>query len=88
VWGPLAGYFAQRSAVPLQVATVAPLVDATLPMSFNISMGTRREDAQLRGELNAALERRRDEIHRVLQDYGVPLLEVTPKIQTSDRRTD
>ncbi|MFL6551597.1 MAG: substrate-binding domain-containing protein [Povalibacter sp.] len=88
VWGPLAGYFAQRSAVPLQVETVAPLVDATLPMSFNISMGTRREDAQLRGELNAALERRRDEIHRVLHDYGVPLLEVTPKIQTSERRTD
>jgi mxaJ protein len=75
VWGPLAGYFAKRSSVPLDIRPVSPLIDAGVPMSFNISMGTRREDAQLRRELDQALTKRRAEINAVLKEYGVPLVE-------------
>jgi len=83
VWGPLAGYFAQRSTVPLVLAPVQPLSDGPVPMSFNISMGTRREDAHLRAELNDALLRHRDEIDHVLEEYGVPLLDVSAQARTA-----
>jgi mxaJ protein len=46
-----------------------------LPMVFDISMGVRRDDVALRRELDAALKKRAAEIHAVLTDYGVPLVD-------------
>jgi mxaJ protein len=72
-WGPLAGYFAPRAAVPLRVTPVSPEVDVPyLPFVFDIAMGVRREDTALRDTLDAVLLRRRSEIDRLLADYGVP----------------
>ena len=88
VWGPLAGYFAQRSNVPLNLAPVAPQVDASLPMSFDISMGTRRQDGDLRRELDEALSRRHVEIVDVLRQYGVPLVEEGGQGEKEARRDD
>lgn len=73
VWGPLAGYFAPRQPVPLRLTPVAPLADGPrAPMAFDIAMGVRREDQELRRELDRALENRRDEIAAILASYGVP----------------
>jgi mxaJ protein len=73
VWGPLAGYFARRSAVPLQVVPVAPAFDPpALPLTFDIAMGVRRGDTTLRARLDDVLRRRRPEIDAILAAYGVP----------------
>jgi mxaJ protein len=73
-WGPLAGYFAKRSPVPLKVVLVSPQMDPpALAFVFDISMGVRREDTALRDELNAVLEHRKPEIDRLLRSYGVPI---------------
>jgi mxaJ protein len=73
-WGPLAGYFAQRSKVPLEVTPVSPPLDRTgMPMTFAISMAVRRGDAELRSELEKVLERRSQDVRRLLSRYGVPL---------------
>jgi mxaJ protein len=73
VWGPIAGYFAQRENVPLRVSLVTPEIDGPrLPMAFDISMGVRRNDRELRDELNAALYRLQPKIDAILADYGVP----------------
>ena len=73
VWGPLAGYFARQSNVPLRVEPVTPWLDAnTWPMAFDISVGVRKDDPKLLKAVNGALARRRGEIARVLGDYGVP----------------
>jgi mxaJ protein len=73
VWGPLAGYFARRSPVPLRVTPVSPEVDVPyLPFVFDIAMGVRREDTALRDTLDAILLRRRREIDKLLAEYGVP----------------
>ncbi len=73
VWGPLAGAYARRAAVPLRVVPVpAPADLPFLPFTFDIAMGVRRGDAALRDELNAILVRRRAEIGRVLDEFGVP----------------
>ena len=73
VWGPLAGYFANQSRVPLDVVPVSPQVDQPfLPFVFDISMGVRRGDQELRDRVEQVLERRRSDIDRILQDYAVP----------------
>ena len=76
-WGPLAGYFSQREAVPLDVRPVSPQIDLPfLPFVFDISMGVRRGNDSLREQLNAIIERRRSEIDRILADYGVPRVDI------------
>ena len=73
-WGPLAGYFARRERVPLEVVPVSPQFDLPfLPFVYDISMGVRRGDEDLRQQLDGFIERRRPEIERILDDYGVPL---------------
>ncbi|HEX8662894.1 MAG TPA: substrate-binding domain-containing protein [Beijerinckiaceae bacterium] len=73
VWGPLAGYFAPREGVPLKVTSVRPQVDGPrLPMTFDISMGVRREDEAFRQEIDAIIARRKPEIDAILAEYGVP----------------
>ncbi|RVD60098.1 quinoprotein dehydrogenase-associated putative ABC transporter substrate-binding protein [Mesorhizobium sp. M2D.F.Ca.ET.185.01.1.1] len=78
VWGPLAGYFAQKQKVPLRITPVTPRVDGPqLPMIYDISMGVRREDDALRGDVNAALARHKAEIDALLAQYGVPRLDAS-----------
>jgi mxaJ protein len=73
VWGPLAGYFARRQRVPLAIVPVAPQVDVPfLPFVFDISVAVRRGDEARRDEIDAILARRRNQIERILDDYGVP----------------
>jgi mxaJ protein len=76
VWGPTAGYFAADSASPLLLEPVQPLIDGPmLPMAFDISMGVRKGDRKLRRELDAALDRNRDAIAKLLREFHVPLIE-------------
>ncbi|HYJ45478.1 MAG TPA: substrate-binding domain-containing protein [Pyrinomonadaceae bacterium] len=73
VWGPLAGYFARRQKVPLEVVPVEPEIDPPfLPFVFDISMGVRRGDDAFKEELEHILARRRAEIENILDEYGVP----------------
>ena len=77
VWGPLAGYFAKRSRVPLQITPVSPQMDRSyLPFVFDIAMGVRRGDNDLRDQIEQVLEKRRAEINRILGEYGVPRVDV------------
>lgn len=76
-WGPLAGYFAQRERVALDVRPVSPQIDLPfLPFVFDISMGVRRGNDTLREQLNTIIERRRSEIDRILADYAVPRVDI------------
>lgn len=76
VWGPLAGYFARKERVPLEIVPVSPQVDGpSLPFVFDISMGVRRGDQLFKDELEKILERKRPEIESILDSYGVPRVE-------------
>jgi mxaJ protein len=78
VWGPLAGYFAKQSTVPLRVVPLSPSSDGPLPYTFAIAMGVRKGDKALRDTLDQVIVRRRAEIDRLLADYGVPRVDATP----------
>lgn len=72
VWGPMAAYFA-REHRGLAIVPVEPQVEASgLPMAFDIAVGVRKGNRPLRDEIDAILVRRRDEIGRILDDFGVP----------------
>jgi mxaJ protein len=74
VWGPLAGYFARSSPVPLRLDRVTPwLDDAQWPMAYDISVGVRKDDAALLRNIDAILARRGGAIRALLDRYGVPV---------------
>jgi mxaJ protein len=73
VWGPLAGYFAKRQSVPLDIKPVSPQIDVPfLPQVFDIAMGVRREDKAFRDSLDVILEKEKPAITAILDTYGVP----------------
>jgi mxaJ protein len=73
VWGPLAGYFAKRSAVPLRLEAVTPWLDgAQWPMAYDISVGVRKDDAALLREIDGVLARRAGAVRALLDRYAVP----------------
>jgi quinoprotein dehydrogenase-associated probable ABC transporter substrate-binding protein len=72
-WGPMAGYWSRRSVVPLELTPVQPPNDGRfLPFVFDIALGVRRGDTAFRATLDSVLTRRRAEIRRLLDEYGVP----------------
>jgi mxaJ protein len=72
-WGPMAGFFAKGAPVPLRITPVSPQTALSVPLSFDISMGVQRGHHELRKRLNAAIERQRPEIAKLLKEYGIPV---------------
>jgi len=76
VWGPLAGYFAAKSRVPLRLEPVTPwFADREWPMQFDVSVGVQKDDQKLLKAIDRVLVHRKGEIHRLLASYHVPTVE-------------
>jgi mxaJ protein len=85
VWGPLAGYFAQKSPVPLVLAPLAEKDSLSdFPFRFNIAMGVRRRDKELKDSLDALLTRKQPEIQAILKQYHVPVFPVVEEAEDDD----
>ena len=79
VWGPVAGYFASRQPVRLELVPVPPEDRMTeLPMAFGVAMGLRRGDAELKEDVERALDRRGGDVQRILAGYGIPTVASSP----------
>ena len=73
-WGPIGGYFAKQSKVPMVVVPI-PEYETTNAKGkeyWNISIGVRKKDKDRMAMINAALERNQDKIMKILDDYGIP----------------
>jgi quinoprotein dehydrogenase-associated probable ABC transporter substrate-binding protein len=83
VWGPLAGYFAKQSDIPM---TVTPIENgeefAPLVFQFDIAIGVHKGNHALRDRLDAIIARDQPMITEILRSYGVPLVK-TGHPQTS-----
>lgn len=72
-WGPMAGYFAKNSAIPLDLTPIASdPAHPDLPLAFDIGIGVRTNDMALKQRLDAELVRRHAEIEAILRSYGIP----------------
>ena len=75
VWGPLAGFFAAKSPVPLRLEPVTPwFADQQWPMQFDVSVGVRKDDQKLLKAIDHVLVRRKIDIGRLLAAYRVPVV--------------
>lgn len=74
VWGPIAGYYAQKESPPL---TVVPLGarEGPLRLDFRITMGVRFQEPEWRHTINNLLRTKQNDINSILLSYGVPLLD-------------
>lgn len=74
LWGPIAGYFARKSEGALKVT---PLVKETSGprLVYRIGMGVRHSDQEWKRRLNRLIAENQGEIDRILESYGVPLLD-------------
>lgn len=77
-WGPIGGYFAKNNKVPMEVRLIPEYQNANAITAakgkqyWNISIGVRKKDKERMVMINAALERNKDKIDKILDDYGVP----------------
>lgn len=74
VWGPIGGYFAKQSKVPMVVNIIPEYeqVNAKGKENWNISFAVRKKDKERLAMIQAAFDRHQDEIIKILDDYGVP----------------
>jgi mxaJ protein len=86
VWGPQAGYFVKQSSVPLVLTPLAAEVDSAtgFPMQYNIGMAVRRKDHEFRDSLQVLLDKKKPEIDRILQQYGVPTMPIKEDAKKGD----
>jgi quinoprotein dehydrogenase-associated probable ABC transporter substrate-binding protein len=86
-WGPLAGFAAKKSEIPL---TVTPIVAserfAPQQFQFDIAMGVRKGDHALRDRLNDFIAQNSAETTALLASYGVPLVEKRFSSVAGERR--
>lgn len=78
VWGPIAGYYAKQSKVPLEMRLIPDYnkVNIAGKEFWNISVGVRKKDKERIKLINEALERNKDKIAKILADYGIPTVPV------------
>jgi len=83
-WGPIAGYWAPRQNVPL---TLVPLESDRRhgpKLDSWISMGIRHNEPDWKHQINTLIHDLQSEIDRILNDYGVPLLDRHGRLITVD----
>jgi quinoprotein dehydrogenase-associated probable ABC transporter substrate-binding protein len=71
VWGPIAGYFAQRIKTPqLQVLPLAS--EPGVQLDYQMAMGVRYGERAWKQQIESLIESKHAEIQAILQAYGVP----------------
>ena len=77
VWGPIAGYFAGKSGVPMTLTALPDSDSVDLPFAYSVAIGTRRSDRELRSLIDEILVRKKPEIDKILMEYNVPTVGTT-----------
>jgi quinoprotein dehydrogenase-associated probable ABC transporter substrate-binding protein len=77
-WGPVAGYYARHSTVPLELTPLEnDPAHPDITLTFKIGIGVRQGNLVLKQKLETELNRRRSEIVQLLRSYGIPQLDLT-----------
>lgn len=74
VWGPFAGWLPKMKNEPLVIRPVNMMEDK-VPMEFDLAIGMKQNNVLLKYMIDWALDRNKNEIAKILADYGVPLVQ-------------
>ncbi|HTV22338.1 MAG TPA: quinoprotein dehydrogenase-associated putative ABC transporter substrate-binding protein [Polyangiaceae bacterium] len=83
VYGPIAGYFQKKKGEASLALVPIEEPNASLPFAFDISMGVRKGNDELKARLEQVIEHKHEEIRSVLESFGVPLLPLTASVPAS-----
>ena len=76
VWGPIAGYFAQRVKTPQLV--VLPLKsEPGIRLDYEMAMGVRYGEREWKQQVEGLIDSRKADIQAILKEYGVPLVDAS-----------
>jgi mxaJ protein len=76
VWGPIAGFFAQRVKAP--ALSVVPLKsEPGVRFDYQMAMGVRYGEREWKQVVEGLIESRHAEIQAILREYGVPLVDAS-----------
>ncbi len=76
VWGPIAGYFAQRVKTPaLQVVPLKS--EPGVKFDFQMAMGVRYGEREWKQQIEGLIESQRPQIQAILQEFGVPVVDAS-----------
>lgn len=76
VWGPIAGYFAQRVKTPALV--VVPMKsEPGVKFDYQMAMGVRYGEREWKQQIEGLIESKRPEIQAILKEYGVPIVDAS-----------
>lgn len=92
LWGPIAGYYAKKSTVPMVVVPAPEYgdIDKSGQLGYNISVGVRKKETERLAEIQGVLDRRQADILKILDEYGIPHVPVVQptKGKKKDARGD
>ena len=74
VWGPIAGFFAQRVKSP-QLAVVPMKSEPGIKLDYQMAMGVRYGEREWKQQVESLIDSRQAEIQAILKDYGVPVVD-------------
>lgn len=74
LWGPIGGYYAKQAKIPLVVVPAPEYEDTNVhgKENWNISVAVRKKDKERMAVIQGALDRRKSDILKILDDYGIP----------------
>jgi PQQ-dependent catabolism-associated CXXCW motif protein len=75
LWGPIAGFYAEREARPLKLVPLTSDPRTGLRLDFRMSMGIRANEPDWKRRVNGLIKELEPQIQAILLDYGVPLLD-------------
>jgi quinoprotein dehydrogenase-associated probable ABC transporter substrate-binding protein len=74
LWGPVGGYYAEQSPVPLKLVPLAK--ESAGPSTvYPITMGVRPNEPQWKHTINKVLAENQAGIYAILEEYNVPVLD-------------
>ncbi len=74
VWGPIAGYFAQRVKSP-ELVLVPMRSEAGVRFAFQMAMGVRYGEREWKQQVEGLIDSQRTGIEAILKEFGVPLVD-------------
>ena len=75
LWGPIAGYLNKKYGGQFKIVPLVVDHSDKYRMIYSITMGVRLGEIEWKRQLNSILRRNEEEIHAILSEYDIPLVE-------------
>ncbi len=83
IWGPMAGWYVSMKNAPLTIKPLNTLED-NMPLEFELGIGMKKNSHALKAGIEKAMLENKDQIRKILDDFGVPLVQCDHCVVSGD----